>query len=64
MGEPASEPPAAWRRFHPAPTRPVGPGPRNIGVGNQRRTQFVTVQPQEPEDRAGEAGQQDQEAGQ
>ena len=30
-------------RFHPAPTRPVGPGPRNTSVGNQRRTRFATV---------------------
>ena len=51
-------------RFHPAPPRPVGPGPRNTGVGNQRRMRFATVQPQEPKDKAGEAGQQDQEAGQ
>ena len=49
-------------RSHPAPTRPAGPGPRNTGAGNQRRTRFATVQPQEPEVMAGEAGQQDQEA--
>ena len=49
-------------RSHPAPTRPAGPGPRNTGAGNQHRTRFATMHPQEPEDMAGEAGQQDQEA--
>ena len=33
-------------------------------MGNQRRTRLAIVQPQEPEDRAVEAGQQDQEVGQ
>ena len=51
-------------RFHSTPLRPVGPGPRNTGVGNQGRTRFAVVQPHEPEDMVGEAGQQDQEAGQ
>ena len=50
-------------RFHPAPTRSTGPGQRGTGQGNQRRTRFATVQPQEQEDVAGEAGQQDQEVG-
>ena len=49
-------------RFHPVSTRPVGPGPRNTGVGNQCKMRFAIVQPQELEDKVGEAGQQDQEA--
>ena len=51
-------------RFDQAPSQPFGLRPRNIGVGNQHRTRFVTVRPQEPEDKAGEAGQREQEAGQ
>ena len=49
-------------RFHPAPSQPAGPGQRSTVPGNQRRTRFAAVQPQG--DCAGEAGQQDQEAGQ
>ena len=63
-GNPPVNPQQRGGRFHPAPTRPAGPGPRNTGAGNQWRTRFAATQPQEQEENSGVADQQGQEAGQ
>ena len=51
-------------RFHPAPNRNTGPGPRTSGPGNQRRTRFAAAQPQEQEEQQVMADQQGQESAQ
>ena len=48
-------------RGHPAPAHNAGPGPRTSGPGNQRRTRFAAVQPQEQEQEV-MADQQGQES--
>ena len=50
-------------RSHPAPTQNTGPGQRTSGPGNQRRTRFAVVQPQE-QDSEVMADQQGQESAQ
>ena len=50
-------------RSHPAPTQNTGPGPRTSGPGNQRRTWFAAVQPQD-QDTEVMADQQGQESAQ
>ena len=50
-------------RSHPAPAQNIGPGPRTSGPGNQRRTRFATVQPQDQNSEV-MADQQGQESAQ
>ena len=50
-------------RSHPAPTQNTGPGQRTSGLGNQRRTRFAAVQPQD-QDTEVMADQQGQESAQ
>ena len=51
-------------RGHPAPTRNTGPGPRTSGPGNQRRTRFALVHPQDQQEPEVVADQQGQESAQ